>query len=308
MAVTSGGGWNLVKNPLRKQVGSEPWRWQTVCELLGMDCNTPTDIVFSFTALARRGGDTGPHRDGFGLAFFEGRAARLFLDSSAAARSPLGRFLRENPIKTLQAVAHIRKRTHGPVGLANTHPFQRELWGRVWVFAHNGTLRGLPPITGRFTPVGRTDSERAFCLLLAGLERRFPQGPPSSAADLHRAVAAVGGALARHGSFNFLLANGKHLYARCCTRLCHIVRKAPFGRATLQDADVAVDFAALTTPKDRVAVVATTPLTRDEQWTVGEPGTLWVFHQGRLSHTLASAPGRGKAPVAQRSRRNARMG
>ena len=27
-----------------------------MCELLGMECNVPTDIVFSFSALALRGG------------------------------------------------------------------------------------------------------------------------------------------------------------------------------------------------------------------------------------------------------------
>ncbi len=41
-----------------------------MCELLGMSANVPTDIVFSFTGLMQRGGRTGPHRDGWGIAFF----------------------------------------------------------------------------------------------------------------------------------------------------------------------------------------------------------------------------------------------
>jgi len=44
----------------------------------------------------------------------------------------------------------------------------------------------------------------------------------------------------------------------------------------------------VTTPKDRVAVVATMPLTRDEAWTTGEPSTLWVFRGGKLARTLCS--------------------
>jgi len=44
----------------------------------------------------------------------------------------------------------------------------------------------------------------------------------------------------------------------------------------------------VTTPHDRVAVVATLPLTRDETWCAGEPGTLWVFRGGRLAKTLPS--------------------
>src|SRR5512144_2970085 len=96
-----------------------------MCELLGMECNVPTDIVFSFTGLRQRGGKTGPHADGWGLAFYEGRAARVFLDPSPAANSPLARFLSENPIKTLLAIGHFRRRTRGPLSLANTHPFVR---------------------------------------------------------------------------------------------------------------------------------------------------------------------------------------
>ena len=38
-----------------------------MCELLGMSANVPTDIRFSFAGLAQRGGNTGPHRDGWGI-------------------------------------------------------------------------------------------------------------------------------------------------------------------------------------------------------------------------------------------------
>jgi predicted glutamine amidotransferase len=259
-----------------------------MCELLGMDCRTPTDLVFSFTGFSRRGGATGPHCDGWGLAFFEGRAARLFLDPNACARSPLADFFRHTPIKTLQAVAHIRKKTRGRVRLANTHPFQRELWGRHWVFAHNGTVRDAASLRlGRFRPVGNTDSEHAFCVLLESLRASF-RDEPARPAELWEAIAHEAGRIARKGTFNFILGNGDHLFARCDTRLCHVVRQAPFGRATLADEDVTIDFSAVTTPRDRVAVVATAPLTRDEPWVHGDPATLWVFRRGALRATLPS--------------------
>ena len=50
-----------------------------MCELLGMECNVPTDIVFSFAGLASRGGKAGPHGDGWGLALYDGKLARTFL-------------------------------------------------------------------------------------------------------------------------------------------------------------------------------------------------------------------------------------
>jgi predicted glutamine amidotransferase len=253
-----------------------------------MECNVPTDIVFSFSGLALRGGARGPHADGWGLALYEGRAVRTFLEPSAAAKSPLAKYIRENPIKTLLAIAHVRKRTRGPVNLANTHPFVRELWGRHFVFAHNGTVRGVKAHpTGRFRPIGTTDSEYAFCAMMHRLERKFPTGYPDPA-DLAKAVARAGREIGKKGTFNFLLGDGAQLFARCATKLCFIIRKAPFKTATLSDDDLSVDFSTVTTPRDRVAVIATAPLTRDEQWTIGRPGEMWVFRRGKLAATLAS--------------------
>ncbi len=259
-----------------------------MCELLGMECNVPTDIVFSFSGLALRGGAAGPHADGWGLALYEGRSVRTFLEPAAAANSPLAAYIRANPIKTLLAIAHVRKRTRGPVCLANTHPFVRELWGRHFTFAHNGTVRGVKRhALGRFRPIGTTDSEYAFCALMHRLERAFPHGYPDPDA-LAKAVARFARTIGQNGTFNFLLGDGTQLFARCATKLCFIVRKAPFKTATLADEDLMVDFSAVTTPRDRVAIIATQPLTRDEHWTIGRPGEMWVFRKGRLASTLPS--------------------
>ena len=62
-----------------------------MCQLLGMNCNVPTDIVFSFTGFHHRGGRTDHHSDGWGIAFYEGKGCRLFLDTVPAAESPLRR-------------------------------------------------------------------------------------------------------------------------------------------------------------------------------------------------------------------------
>jgi predicted glutamine amidotransferase len=259
-----------------------------MCELLGMECNVPTDIVFSFAGLAARGGRAGPHADGWGLALYDGRAARLFLEPTAAADSPLARFVREHPIKTLQAIAHVRKRTRGPVSLVNTHPFVRELWGRQFVFAHNGTIKQPRRLRlGRFHPIGTTDSEYGFCALLGAVAHEF-DGYPKAPTHLAQAIAHHGDRIGAGGTFNFLLGDGTQLLARCSTRLHYIVRRAPFAKATLADDDVSVDFAAVTTPSDRVVVVATMPLTTDEAWIAAEPGATWLFRRGRLAATFAT--------------------
>lgn len=252
-----------------------------MCQLLGMSCNVPTDICFSFRGFSARGGGTDVHADGFGIAFFEGRGCRVFLDPQPARDSRVAELVRRVPIRSTAVVAHVRKATQGTVALENCHPFQRELWGRYWAFAHNGDLVDLPPPPGRFyRPVGATDSERAFCLLLEDLRARFPEEKPPLPA-LRRALAERAQQLAERGPFNFLLSDGEHLFAHASTRLHSIVRQAPFGPAHLVDEDLTVDFAEQTTPDDRVAVIATAPLTDNERWTELAAGELVVFEGGR---------------------------
>ena len=250
-----------------------------MCQLLGMNCNTPTDVTFSFAGFAQRGGRTDHHADGWGIAFFEDRGTRLFIDTSAACDSPVAELIRRYPIKSRHVISHIRKATVGQVALQNCHPFVRELWGRYWVFAHNGDLKDYAPhLLGQFRPVGNTDSEQAFCWLMQELAKAHASVPP--VAELTRTLRELVPQVARHGTFNFLLSNGEALWAHGSTRLCYIVRQHPFSTARLADEDLSVNFAEHTTPADRVAVVATTPLTRDEQWTHFEPGELKVFVDG----------------------------
>ena len=70
-----------------------------------------------------------------------------------------------------------------------------------------------------------------------------------------------------YGPFNFLLSNGDCLFAHRSTQLHYIVRQAPFAVAHLKDQDVAVDFNEVTSPDDRVVLIATLPLTDNETWT-----------------------------------------
>ncbi len=245
-----------------------------------MNCNTPTDICFSFTGFQVRGGLTDQHRDGWGIAFFEGPGCRVFIDPSPSCDSPVAELVRKYPIHSRNVVAHIRKATQGAVCLENTHPFMRELWGRYWIFAHNGNLKDFAPaLGGRFAPVGRTDSERAFCHMLEVLRERFTGTEPSREA-LFGALCELATRIAAHGEFNFLLCNGDCLFVHCSTKLAYVVRQAPFSLAHLTDQDMSVDFSELTTPEDRVAVIATTPLTDNEAWTTIEPGSLVMFHDG----------------------------
>ena len=251
-----------------------------MCQLLGMNCNVPTDIVFSFTGFATRGGGTDTHHDGWGIAFFEGAGVRHFVDHEAAVASPIAQLIKRLPIKSTNVIAHIRKATQGRVALENCHPFVRELWGRYWVFAHNGDLKNFAPVLdGPYRPVGTTDSEQAFCYLLQQLRRRFGDQPPA-ASLLRPALEELFAEIAAFGTFNLMLSNGTALYAHCSTALHYLVRQHPFARARLADDDLSVDFSQVTTPRDRVAIIVTEPLTADETWTAFAGGETKLFIDG----------------------------
>lgn len=259
-----------------------------MCELLGMSANTPTDLCFSFTGLTRRGGATGPHADGWGVAFYEGKGVRAFHEPAASANSELATVVQRQPIKSEVAICHIRQANVGAVSLANTHPFIRELWGRYWTFAHNGQVREHPLPHGFYRPVGTTDSEALFCELLNRLRAELDE--ESSLPELTDYLVASAESFARLGVFNLLLSNGDWLFTFCGTKLASITRRAPFGPARLKDAEITVDFEAETTPDDIVSVIATEPLTTDEAWDIYQPGEwrLWrkgeVIASGRLTN------------------------
>nr|WP_174506589.1 class II glutamine amidotransferase [Acinetobacter sp. Marseille-Q1620] len=253
-----------------------------MCQLLGMNCATPTDITFSFRGFSQRAGVTSDHSDGFGIAFFEDKACRLFVDNQSAIESPIAELIRNYPIKSRNVIAHIRKATQGKITLENSHPFIRELWGRHWIFAHNGDLHGFnPKLSGQFTPVGNTDSEIAFCYLLDQLVKRFGYVEPKID-EIFDVLKEVAPEVAEYGTFNYCLSNGQALFSYATTKLHWLVREYPFQHAQLIDLDVEVDFSQVTTPQDRVAVITTEPLTQNEHWTAYQSGEMILFQHGKV--------------------------
>jgi len=252
-----------------------------------MSANVPTDICFSFQGLIQRGGGTGPHKDGWGIVFYEGRGVREFRDPAPSVESEVAKLVQHYPIKSRYVISHIRQANVGDICLENTHPFVRELWGEYWTFAHNGQLANSEQLTmGKDQPVGTTDSERAFCWLLERLRSTFEACPGEE--RLSAFIFECVHELKAMGVFNMLLSNGRVLMAFCSTKLQWITRKAPFGEAQLTDADLNIDFSGETSPSDVVTVIATQPLTNNEPWQPLAAGEMAVFIDGLLVRKLVS--------------------
>ena len=185
-----------------------------MCELFALSSQQATKVTFSLEEFSRHGGRTGPHADGWGLAFYEGPDAHLFRESGPAASSDWMGFLLMHSCHSRCVVSHIRQATTGDVALRNTQPYSRELGGKRHIFCHNGDLTGIQGLarTTQFTPIGETDSEFAFCYLMDRLSTVWQGKVP--AIDVR--IAAVSDTLrelATLGPANILYSDSEYLYA-----------------------------------------------------------------------------------------------
>lgn len=239
-----------------------------MCELLGMNARYPTELDTSLALFRPRGGEIGPHADGWGLAFFEERTARIYKEPIPACDSQCLAFLQGYGLQSDTVIAHIRKANPPGVGraYANTHPFEREAGGRSWVFAHNGVLPGVEEYTPqRYLPMGDSDSEWAFCLLMDVIHDCITQtGQLGDIDQSLRCLEPVISGINMLDEFNFLLGNGDHLFVHAHSEM-HMLSRA----CRIDDCD------------QQVRLIATKPLS-DEPWQCLLPNTLLVLRAGEV--------------------------
>lgn len=253
-----------------------------MCELLGMAFNQAVQANFSFRGFVHRGAQ---NRDGWGIAYYPGEefVAQVMKEPLEADCSSLAEFIQKDKnICSPVFISHVRYAT-SEVCYANTHPFYRVLRGREYVFAHNGCLNdgyqeSLP--LGRWTPVGSTDSEYAFCHLMNIIENEVPAWDDEGFRCLE---ASMRDDVNSFGSFNCLLSDGEHLF---CYRdklghkgLHYVKRVAPFSHVKLKDEDFEINLSEEKSPSQKGYIIATAPLT-DEPWTELKPGRLLVLKKG----------------------------
>ena len=188
-----------------------------MCELFAMSSLKSSNVNYSLNEFARHGGSTYSNRSGWGIAYFADRDAFLIKEPEPASDSPWVEFVASQDLQSTCVIAHVRLATVGEPTLHNTHPFRRALGGHTHVFAHNGTLRGLherhPPTMLDHQPVGDTDSELAFCLLLDRLASIWRPGggipPLSQRMEIFAGFAAE---MLKLGSANFLYSDSNALF------------------------------------------------------------------------------------------------
>ena len=223
--------------------------------------------------------------DGWGIAYYPDKAVSIFKEPVKAGNSSLSKFIIENSslIKSKIIIGHVRKASIGTISYKNTHPFTRELNGRDYTFAHNGTIFYFKKLElSVFRPIGNTDSEHLFCHLLHLIKNRsIIKWENEDFRWLQKKLNNIN----KKGRLNCVFSDGRHLFCykdqNTEKSLCYIQRKSPFKRLSLKDEDWDIDLSEINDPSQEGYIISSKKLT-NENWKEINGGDLLVFKNGRF--------------------------
>ncbi len=265
-----------------------------MCELFAMSSSHPVNVKIALNEFALHGGISGPHKDGWGIAYYDEGDITLIREANSAGNSDWMEFIRDHDIRSTLMLSHIRAATKGGLHLKNTHPFHRELAGRMHTFIHNGTLVDIekhPGLQlGAYRPIGDTDSEYAFCILLDWMQSLWLHSKtiPSIPARFE-VVSRFARTIDTLGNANFIYADGQTMFVHAHRRPLRNGESGPPGlhvllRGCLPKHPPKVEGLTLarTHHRQSVVLVASVPLT-DEDWYPLKEGEILAIEDGILT-------------------------
>ncbi len=251
-----------------------------MCQLLGIGSNREVDINFSFREWRRRGDYRNPH--GYGFSWWDGDELKIVKAASALYRAGRAETAEVTGARSRIFIGHVRFKSVGPQDGSNTHPFCARFRRRWLAFAHNGTVSDIKRrALQQLQPEGSTDSEHAFLWLL----EQLAGAPEAEFAPRLRELADDIGAL---GRFNFLVSDGRTLWAYADDALHFIERRPPYGGELVRliEDGYAIRLGEVKRLDERAVLVATCPLTDERGWQRLNPGELLVVQDGQVRERL----------------------
>jgi predicted glutamine amidotransferase len=261
-----------------------------MAELLGLSSRHPVTLEMSFRSLIRRAESV--CADGWGAVFYEQNDAYIFREPRPVDESRLAHLLGDCGIPSQLIISHIRDATIGPVELRNTHPFTREIHGRLHSFAFNGDLTNVSELElamDRFCPIGETDGEFIFCWIMEQLyNHRVDNGAWRNKAAI---LKSLGEQLADLGSVSFLYSDSRWLYAFASPRSqaddlhsrgLYFTTQLFDKAQNLTPCDGLMIRSSSNTPQ-ALGLIASMPLS-SEEWIPLEKNQLLVFEKGELTN------------------------
>ncbi len=263
-------------------------------ELIGLSFDSDASPSVSFQAQDRGAVDSFVSANatlyGWGVGWYPSseRAASVVKDPASSDESNVSDALGDwNRFRSTTFICHLRG--HERVRKQqDAQPFVRSYGGRQWIFAHDGDLLGdsvkrLPlPDDPAFEPLGRTDSEHAFCWLLARIHAQRGRALSDVAPeDLRSWMLELNGG----GELNLLLTDGEQtaVYndANGGGQLYWTRRIPPHASSELSSAGVRITLDSPEDPNRTALVFASVPLSNDS-WRALSPGELMIARRGAI--------------------------
>lgn len=255
-----------------------------MCELLGLNFNEPVRCSFSFRGFRHRGKN---NPDGWGIGRYNGKDVEIFKEARKSTISNLSETVKDDPSFTSNIfIGHVRRTSGMGKSDVNTHPFLQKFRGHDFMFAHNGTLDKKKIRSNlSFNPSGETDSELLMCALLFDIQNECLSlgGFEKIRKILHQ--------YNEFGTMCLLFSEGERLFAyRDITGkkdLYFTQREGPYGDRYLKltDEDWQVDLMEEKNSSQKGFVIATRPLTKNEEWKQIGKGELKVFKNGEILYS-----------------------
>jgi len=258
---------------------------------ISFDANASPRIELSKTRRMRESAPSAsPAIYGWGVGWYPAseRGAAVLKDPGSGGDSQVGAALRDwDRFRSTLFVCHLRghRRRRSEQDL---QPFVRSYAGRHWIFAHDGDLdRGWAerfPLGDdpSFEPLGRSDSEHAFCWLLSRLHaRRARSLSDVPAGELRQWLLELNA----KGQLNITLSDGDLLVAyRDATAhdaLYWTRLMPPHEIVDLRSDSVCIGLDAPEDPNRTLLVFSSTPLSSNG-WQPLDPGQLMIARRGSV--------------------------
>ncbi len=257
------------------------------------------ELAPSFTLHCLDEGRTLP--DGWGLGYYpSGEPSAAILKEpappQASIRSQLA--LAWEQVESNMFLLHIRHATWGALSDANTQPFSRTWGRRDWLIGHAGSLDHKPETIGPNEPVGSTDTEQMFCMLLNRfVEKGWRSLMEVNLEELHTWLTELN----THGEVTLCLTDGRDMLAHADHRGVPLwvgLLVPPYEKIAFGDDDLDVDLTRRGAKSRKGAIVCSEQLVaRDGDadksivWRQLAPGTLMLIREGAIiAERTAEAP------------------
>ncbi len=268
-------------------IAAIPWSKASGCEVMGFSFSERVPGRHLFADFRIRGAR---HVDGWGVALYPDKSLQLIKEGKPANESDLAEFLtRYKGLESDILIAFLRTGSPGCGGPShqNSHPFLRELNGRDFVLAHEGTIHDFRKKLklGRAKPLGINDSEFLCCYLVGRIEEA---GIKEWNNEAFAWIDQVLHETSAQGSVTCMFSDGEYLFVYLDERdpedLFYVRRAAPYGKVYFKHVEKEIDLSEVYPASAKGFVFATKPLTT-EKWTPLLAASLMVLKKGEIVYT-----------------------